>query len=85
MSENDIGNIVVESAITVEGRVILEMKSVEKVTPAHKKQVQTCLRLTGCYLGYPFNFGEALMKNAITWCVNGLEKKISAPLRPGGS
>ncbi len=60
--------------IIVDGRVILELKSVERVTAAHKKQVQTYLRLTGCKLGYLLNFGEALMKSGITRCVNGLEE-----------
>jgi len=55
--------------IIIEGKVILELKSVEKVTAAHKKQVQTYLRLTGCKLGYLLNFGEALMKDGITRCV----------------
>jgi len=59
--------------ILVARRVILELKSVERVTGAHKKQVQTYLRLTGCKLGYLLNFGEALMKDGITRCVNGLE------------
>jgi len=60
--------------IIVEGKVILELKSVERVTAAHKKQVQTYLRLTGCKLGYLLNFGESLMKSGITRCVNGLEE-----------
>jgi GxxExxY protein len=47
---------------------------VERATAAHKKQVQTYLRLTGCKLGYLLNFGEALMKPGITRCVNGLEE-----------
>ncbi|MBT3291789.1 MAG: GxxExxY protein, partial [Victivallales bacterium] len=59
----------------VEDKVILELKSVERVTPAHKKQVQTYLRLTGCKLGYLLNFGEALMKLGITRCANGLEEE----------
>jgi GxxExxY protein len=59
--------------IIVDGIVILELKSVERVT-AHKKQVQTYLRLTGCKLGYLLNFGEALMKSGVTRCVNGLEE-----------
>jgi GxxExxY protein len=58
----------------VDSKVIIELKSVEKVTPAHKKQIQTHLRLTGCKLGYLLNFGEALMKNGITRAVNGLEE-----------
>ena len=60
--------------IIVHGKVILELKSVEKVTAAHKKQMQTYLRLTGCKPGYLLNFGEALMKDGITRCVNGLEE-----------
>jgi GxxExxY protein len=60
--------------LVVEKKVIVELKSVEKVTPAHKKQIQTYLRLTGCKLGYLLNFGEALMKNGITRAVNNLEE-----------
>jgi GxxExxY protein len=58
--------------IVVENAVLLELKSVEGVTPAHKKQVQTYLKLTGLKLGYLLNFGEAVLKNGITRCVNGL-------------
>ena len=60
--------------LIVNDSVILELKSVERVTAAHKKQVQTYLRLTGCKLGYLLNFGESLLKNGITRCVNGLEE-----------
>jgi GxxExxY protein len=60
--------------IIVEGKVILELKSVERAAAAHKKQIQTYLRLSGCKLGYLLNFGEALMKSGITRCVNGLEE-----------
>ncbi len=34
--------------IIIENKVILELKSVESVTKAHKKQLLTYLRLTGC-------------------------------------
>jgi len=60
--------------IMVNNKIVLELKSVEHVTLAHKKQIQTYLRLTGCKLGYLLNFGEALMKNGITRAVNGLEE-----------
>jgi GxxExxY protein len=60
--------------ILVEEKVILERKSVEKVTAAHKKQVQTYLRRAGRKLGYLLSSGEALMKDAITRCVNRLEE-----------
>ena len=58
--------------LLVEDLVIIELKSVEQVSQAHKKQIQTYLRLTGCKLGFVFNFGEALMKRGITRAVNGL-------------
>ena len=60
--------------LIVEGKLILELKSVERVSAAHKKQVQTYLRLTGCKLGYLLNFGEDVMKTGITRCVNCLEE-----------
>ncbi len=66
--------------IIVEKKVLLELKSVERISSAHKKQVQTYLRLTGLKLGYLLNFGEAVLKSGITRCVNGLEEEI-LPLR----
>ena len=59
--------------IVVDKKVIVELKSVEQISEAHKKQVQTYLRLTGCKLGFLLNFGEALMKRGITRVVNGLK------------
>jgi len=59
--------------LVVEEKVIVELKSVEQVSEAHKKQVQTYLRLTGCKLGFLLNFGEALLKRGITRVVNGLD------------
>ena len=60
--------------IIIENKVLLELKSIERIVPAHKKQVQTYLRLTGLKLGYLLNFGEAVLKSGITRCVNGLEE-----------
>ena len=58
--------------LIVEGKVLLELKSVEKVNNAHKKQVLTYLKLTGIKLGYLLNFGEELMKQGITRTINGI-------------
>ncbi len=57
--------------LIVEGKVIIELKSIERVTPAHKKLLLTYLRLTGLKLGYLLNFGEALMRDGITRTING--------------
>jgi GxxExxY protein len=66
--------------LIVESKVLLELKSVERVTPAHKKQLLTYLRLTGLKLGYLLNFGEALMRDGITRTINGSLDPI--PLSP---
>jgi GxxExxY protein len=58
--------------LIVEGKVILELKSVETVSSAHKKQVLTYLRLTGLKLRFLLNFGAALMRDGITRVVNDL-------------
>ena len=58
--------------LIVENKVIVELKCVEKLNNAHKKQLLTYLRFTGMRLGFLLNFGEALMKNGITRTVNRL-------------
>jgi GxxExxY protein len=57
--------------LVVEDKVIIELKSVEKLSRAHKKQVLTYLRLTGMKVGYVLNFGEALMRDGIARIING--------------
>jgi GxxExxY protein len=57
----------------VEQKVIIELKSVERLQPVHSKQLLTYLRLTGCRLGLLINFGENLMKDGFKRVVNGLE------------
>lgn len=57
--------------MVVGDKVILELKSVESVSRAHKKQVLTYLKLTGMKLGFLLNFGEAVMKDGIYRIING--------------
>ena len=57
--------------LIVEGKVIVELKSVEQVHPAHKKQVLTYLKLTDLKLGYLLNFGAPVMKDGIFRIING--------------
>ena len=60
------------SDLIVEDKVIVELKSVERVAPVHKKQLLTYLRLSGMKLGLLVNFGESLIKDGITKVANGL-------------
>ena len=57
--------------IIIERKVILEIKSVQKLHPVYKKQLLTYLKLTNMKLGYILNFGEELMKTGIERVING--------------
>jgi GxxExxY protein len=52
--------------------VIVELKSVEKVMPIHKKQLLTYLRLADKKLGLLINFGDELIRDGISRVVNNL-------------
>lgn len=58
--------------LLVNGMVMIELKSVEKLHSAHSKQLMTYLKLSGLNLGLLINFNEALLKDGIKRIVNGL-------------
>ena len=58
--------------LIVEEKVIVELKSVEKVIPVHKKQLLTYLRLADKRLGLLINFGSELIRDGISRVVNNL-------------
>jgi len=58
--------------IIVAERLIVEIKSIEIISPVHAKQVITYLRLTGIKLGLLVNFNSALIKDGIKRLVNDL-------------
>lgn len=51
--------------LIVEDRVVVELKSVEKLLPVHEAQLLTYLKLSGMRLGLLLNFNVALMKHGI--------------------
>jgi GxxExxY protein len=51
--------------LIVEGRVIVEIKSVDRLAPVHKKQLLTYLKLSGLAVGLLINFGGELLKGNI--------------------
>ena len=64
-------------SIYLNNKVIIELKSVENLHKAHKKQLITYLKLKDCKLGLLLNFGESLMKEGISRVING---EINQPL-----
>lgn len=45
--------------------VIVENKSVEALLPVHEAQLLTYMKLSGCKIGFLFNWNVALMKHGI--------------------
>jgi GxxExxY protein len=58
--------------LIVGGKVIIELKSAETLTPVFKKQLLTYLKLSHLKLGLLVNFNVDLMKDGVTRIVNGL-------------
>jgi len=56
----------------VDGKVIIEVKSVEALNDVHMAQILTYLKLSGCKLGLLINFNVALIKDGIKRVVNKL-------------
>jgi GxxExxY protein len=56
----------------VDGRVILELKSVETLAPIHEVQMLTYLRLTRCPVGLLINFNVQVLKDGIRRIINPL-------------
>jgi GxxExxY protein len=60
--------------VVVEGKIILELKSCEKIEDIYKAQLLTYLRLSGLKLGLILNFNVPMMKQGIVRVVNNLEE-----------
>ncbi|QYU70131.1 GxxExxY protein [Leptolyngbya sp. 15MV] len=56
--------------LLIDGQVILEIKSIEKLGKVHAKQLLTYLRLTGQPVGLLLNFSGLTMKEGIRRLVN---------------
>ncbi|MFA6972138.1 MAG: GxxExxY protein [Gallionella sp.] len=67
--------------LLVAGRVIVELKSVEKLAPVHSKQLLTYLRLMNLHVGLLINFGAATLKEGLHRMVNNLPSSASPRLR----
>ena len=67
--------------LLVEGRVVVELKSVEQLAPVHSKQLLTYLRLLNLPVGLLINFGAATLKEGLHRVVNNLPPSASPRLR----
>jgi iron complex transport system substrate-binding protein len=67
--------------LIVDARVVVELKSVEKLAPVHSKQLLTYLRLMNLSVGLLINFGAATLKEGLHRVVNNLQPSASPRLR----
>ena len=56
--------------LLVEGQLVVEIKSLERLAPVHSKQLLTYLRLMHLPLGFLLNFGGATFREGIRRLVN---------------
>jgi GxxExxY protein len=67
--------------LMVASRVVVEIKSVERLLPVHPKQLLTHLRLLNLPVGLLINFGAPTFKDGIRRIVNRLPSSASPRLR----
>ena len=51
--------------LIVEGKLLIELKTVNKIEPVHKAQLLTYLKLTGLCVGLLMNFNAATLREGI--------------------
>ncbi|MBL8649812.1 MAG: GxxExxY protein [Sphingopyxis sp.] len=67
--------------LLVDDRLLVEIKSVERLNAAHGKQLLTYLCLTGQAVGLLINFGGATLKEGVRRVVNDHKPSASPRLR----
>jgi GxxExxY protein len=67
--------------LLVDGKLLIELKSVENLAPVHSKQVLTYLRLLNLPLGLLMNFGAATFKEGVKRIANNHSDFASSRLR----
>ena len=67
--------------LLIEGRLLIELKSVERLTAVHSKQVLTYLRFLELPVGLLMNFGGETFKEGLKRIVNRYSAPDNSPLR----
>jgi GxxExxY protein len=65
--------------LVVEGKIIVELKTVELLLPIHEAQLLTYLKLSGLTLGLLINFNVPVLKNGIKRIVNNFIDSSASP------
>ncbi len=73
--EGHLLDVAFHADLVVNNLVLVELKSVETITPLFKKTVTNYLKLIPLRLGFLINFNEAHLRHGIIRITNGLEGK----------
>jgi GxxExxY protein len=68
--------------LRVEGKVIVEVKSVAALAPIHTSQLLTYLKLTGCSVGLLINFNVPVLKEGLKRVIRRSQESSRAPVPP---
>ena len=60
--------------LVVEGKIIIELKAVERIEPVHQAQILSYLKLSGYKIGLLLNFNDKVLKTGIRRFVLNLEE-----------
>ena len=67
--------------LVIDGRLIIEIKSAERIAPVHAKQLLTYVRLMAQPLGLLMNFGGETFREGLKRVVNGLSSFVGSRAR----
>ena len=65
--------------LLVEGKVIIEVKAVDKFAPIHSAQLLSYLKLSDCSVGLLINFNVKVLKHGIQRVVNKYPESLRSP------
>lgn len=73
--------------LVVDSKVIVEVKAVDRLTPLHRAQLLSYLKLSQCRLGLLINFNTKVLKDGIVRVVNEYPepRRARRPRRPEGT
>jgi iron complex transport system substrate-binding protein len=66
--------------LLLDGKLVIEVKSVERLAPIHSKQLLTYLRLMNQPLGLLMNFGADMFRNGLKRVINNRSDYTAPPV-----
>ncbi len=67
--------------LLVDGKVVVELKTVEQLLPIHEAQLLSYLRLSGCTVGLLINFNVPVLRQGVRRLVNHFPEGCSSRRR----